>query len=317
MRIGSVSLLVLSAFALAACEGIPTTGSSASNASLDLCGLACPDGTPDGGGINDADGDGIDDGADGDNGTDEGGNTTNLDPATADVTIALQKSKLSVPTSGTTALSTLTSSVTTSTTTSQILGASKPPALTFRIDTNNSSTNGNFATPVLMPEHVPGTIALDITGGNNGGAGAGYREYRAVSGVTGAERNEVLQVWAWNESYATQYRNANGGEAPQQAWSFGGNRTPLADVPGVGSGLSASYTGRFVATAKSENWLRPSDAIIEPNALWRVQGAASINADFDTASVTGTLTPETWQSKQPGVVGGDYMWIVGTLGHGS
>ena len=43
MRIGSVSALVLAAFALAACEGTPTTGSSASNASLALCGLTCPD----------------------------------------------------------------------------------------------------------------------------------------------------------------------------------------------------------------------------------------------------------------------------------
>ncbi|HLA01928.1 MAG TPA: hypothetical protein VJ019_04125, partial [Aestuariivirga sp.] len=65
MRIGSVSLLVLAAFALAACEGTPSTGSTTSNASLDLCGLACPDGTPEDDGINDANGDGIDDDADG------------------------------------------------------------------------------------------------------------------------------------------------------------------------------------------------------------------------------------------------------------
>ena len=91
MRIGSVSALVLAAFALAACEGSPTTGSSASNASLGLCGLACPDPT-DGGGGNDADGDGVDDGEDGDDSSTDGGNTTNLSPTTADVTIAVESS---------------------------------------------------------------------------------------------------------------------------------------------------------------------------------------------------------------------------------
>src|SRR6185295_8264797 len=150
----------------------------------------------------------------------------------------------------------------------------------------------------------------DPTGNGNGGSTT-YNEYRAISNTAGQERDEELQVWAWNESYATQYRNAaSGGEASQQAWSFGGNRTALASMPGGGS---ATYNGRFVATAKSSNWIKPSGADIDPNALWRVQGASSVAANFGAATVNGTLTPETWTSFQEGVSGW-YTWNVGTAG---
>ena len=41
-----------------------------------------------------------------------------------------------------------------------------------------------------------------------------YREYRVYSDEVGQERDETLQVWAWGDSYATQYRNTpSGGEA--------------------------------------------------------------------------------------------------------
>jgi hypothetical protein len=298
MRIGSVSALVLAAFALAACEGSPTTGSSASNATLDLCGLSCPD---------PADGSGS--GGSGGGGSTDGGNTTNLTPATADTTIALESSVYQRPSSGT-SLSLLTAGTSPTTTTAQILGPTKPTALTIRVDTN-TSTNGNWPTPVQMTEYVPGSTAVDPTGNNNGGTdclpNCGYREYRALS----ATRDEELQVWAWNESYATQYRNASGGgEATQQAWSFGGNRTAVTGMPVAGS---ATYNGRFVATAKSSNWIKPSGANIDPNGLWRVQGASSVTADFGALTVDGTLTPETWESFQQGVSGW-YTWNVGTAG---
>ena len=95
-----------------------------------------------------------------------------------------------------------------------------------------------------------GTNAVDYTGGNNGGAGAGYREYRAYSTEVGQERDESLQVWAWSDSYATQYRNTpSGGEATQAAWSFGGNRTPLVDMPVAGS---ATYDGRLLQQQRRE-----------------------------------------------------------------
>jgi hypothetical protein len=297
MRIGSVSALALAAFVLAACEGSPTTGSSASNATLDLCGLTCPDPT-DGSGINDADGDGVDDGSDGDDSSTDGGNTTNLDAATADVTIALQSSVLQQPNSGTSL--------------SQLLNnpLSGPPTTQRIVIDTNTSSNGSWPTPVTMNEYLPGSTLPDPTGNGNGNS-VTYNEYRAISNVPGEERDEELQVWAWNESYATQYRNASGGgEATQQAWSFGGNKTALASMPVAGS---ATYNGRFVATAKSSNWIKPSGADIDPNALWRVQGASTVTADFGALTVDGTLTPETWESFQQGVSGW-YTWNVGTAG---
>ena len=319
MRIGSVSLLVLAAFALAACAGAETGGGTLAASSINGLDIApctletCPPNSDsDTDPITDNNNDGIDDNADGNDGSNEGGNTTNLSPTTSDVTIGLEKSILVRPTSGT-ALSLLTAPASGSlTTTQQILGATKPTQLMIRVDTN-SSTNGDWPTPILMTEHVPGTTAVDWTGNNNGGTNCapdcGYREYRAVSPTPGAERNEVLQLWAWNESYATQYRNATSGDAPQQAWSFGGNRT--AAMPTVGT---VGYTGRFVATAKTENWLKPDGSDVDPNALWRVQGASAISANFGTASVTGTLSPQTWESYQAGVATGDLRWVVGTPG---
>ena len=144
-------------------------------------------------------------------------------------------------------------------------------------------------------------IALLMAPNANAGAGANYREYRALSKSAG--RDEVLQVWAFDESYTLQYRNrSGGGEAKQQAWSFGGNATTA--MPTSGSGI---YSGRFAATAKSENWIQPDGSDINPNALWQVEGATSIAADFGTGDVSGTLTPETWSSYQSGAVG-YYTW---------
>jgi hypothetical protein len=304
MRIGSVSLLVLSAFALAACEGTPSTGSSTNADSLDLCGLGCPFGKPASGAID------PDDPKDGNDSSTDGGNTANLSATTADTTITLESSKIVKPGKGQTSLSLLTSGSLLTPTTSQILDsipANKPAKLTIQIDTNTSS-NGAWPTPVQMDQYPEGTNALDPTGGNNGGAGAGYREYRAISQVAGKERDESLQVWAWTDSYATQYRNTpSGGEAIQQAWSFGGKKTPLTAMPTV----TATYNGRFVATAKTANYVKPSAADIDPNALWRVQGASSLTANFGTKSVTGLLTPETWTSYQDGITA-TYMKVVGS-----
>ena len=230
MRIGSASALVLAAFALAACEGSPTTGSSASNATLDLCGLGCPFGNPESGTnvVNDT--------SDGDDSSTDGGNTTNLDAATADVTIALESSKLVTTPGNIPSLSRLTAGTSPATTTEQILGVTKPTQMTIAVDTN-SGTNAAWPTPIQMDIYNFGTNAPDPTGGNNGGAGTGYREYRVYEDNLGQERDESLQVWAWGDSYATQYRvTPNGGEAAQQAWSFGGNKTP-GRIGGVGQPL--------------------------------------------------------------------------------
>ena len=312
MRIGSVSLLVLAAFALAACAGAETGGSTLAASSLNGLDIepctfeTCPpnpDSSPDP--INDANGDGIDDGADGNDASTDGGNTTDLQAATSDVTIGLETSKLVRPTSGT-SLSLLTAGTSPATTTAQILSGTKPTQMTIRIDTN-SGTNGDWPTPIQMTEYVPGTIAPDPTGGNNGGAGAGYREYRIYSEEVGQERDESLQVWAWTDSYATQYRNTpSGGEAANAAWSFGGNRTAVMPTTAT---PTTTYNGRFVATAKTSNWRKPDAADIDPNALWRVQGTSSLAANWGTASVTGTLTPVTWTSEQAGI-NAEYTQVV-------
>jgi C-lobe and N-lobe beta barrels of Tf-binding protein B len=276
-----------------------------------MCGLSCPDGTP-ADPITDANGDGVDDNADGNDSSSEGGNTTNLNAATSDTTIAIESSRIVDPSGNATSLSLLTAGTSPATTTAQILSGTKPTKLTIRIDTN-SDTNGEWPTPIQMTEYPTGTNAPDLTGGNNGGAGANYREYRVYSNQVGQERDESLQVWAWTDSYATQYRNTpSGGEAIQQAWSFGGNKTPLTDPQLTGG--TATYNGRFVATAKTENYVKPSGADIDPNALWRVQGASTLTANFGAGgTVNGALTPETWTSYQEGI-SGTYMKTVGSAG---
>jgi hypothetical protein len=264
MRIGSVSLLVLAAFALAACEGTPTTGSTASNASLGLCGLACPDpavagnptppvATPD---PNDPDNTNI-------------GNPTVL--ATGDTTIALENGVIKSPAGG--SLSRLT------------LTANAPPVLdTARIEIDTRTTNnGNWPIPKTMDEYEFG-----------GGAGLGgnYKEYRFLNGQSS---DEELQVWTWGSSYGTQYREVSGGgDARRQAWSFGGNRTAAMLTTGT-----ATYTGRFGATSKTWNWVDPTPAgrTVDINNSWRVEGTSNILANFGTSQLTGTLTPTTWNAR--------------------
>jgi hypothetical protein len=137
----------------------------------------------------------------------------------------------------------------------------------------------------------------------NGGTKDNYREYRVKD--DSINRDELLQVWAWDNSYATQYQNVIGGGTPkQQAWSFGGNATSVMPTGG-----SATYKGRFVAAAKTSGWVKPEGADIDPNALWRVEGQSSMDANFASGAVDGTLTPETWTSKQ--TLNGqkiDYTW---------
>jgi hypothetical protein len=128
----------------------------------------------------------------------------------------------------------------------------------------------------------------------NAGSKDKYREYRVKD--TAANRDEVLQVWNWNDSYSLQYQNQIiSGDAKQQAWSFGGKEA--TNMPTSGK---SKYQGRFAATAKIEGWKAGKDSDINPNTVWKVQGSSEITADFgaSTDNVTGTLTPETWNSFQ-------------------
>jgi hypothetical protein len=135
------------------------------------------------------------------------------------------------------------------------------------------------------------------------GLGGTYKEYHALTtSSTGTTADEELQVWRWDYSYATQYRDVTGagstGEALHQAWSFGGTRTAKANMP---VGGTAQYLGEFTATAKTWNWENSVGSTLQTidfNNVWRVKGASEINADFTTATVTGTLTPVTWNAYQ-------------------
>jgi C-lobe and N-lobe beta barrels of Tf-binding protein B len=129
----------------------------------------------------------------------------------------------------------------------------------------------------------------------NGGAGANYREYRVWDrSAGGANRDELMQVWAWDDSYAIQYQNSTLADDPKHhAWSYGGNAA--ANMPTSGK---ATYNGRFVAHAKTSNFVQAEGSEVDPNGRWSVQGRSTFDTDFATGKVDGTLTPETWISLQ-------------------
>lgn len=144
-----------------------------------------------------------------------------------------------------------------------------------------------------MDEYTYGTAASF-----GAGLGGTYNEYRSLSrGATGAQQDEELQIWSWGSSYAVQYRDvtSGSGEAAHQAWTFGGTKTPAANMPVTGSG---TYTGKFGATAKTSNWVDSSDANqkISHNNSWSVIGDSALQADFVTGDFTGTLTPTQWKA---------------------
>ncbi len=129
----------------------------------------------------------------------------------------------------------------------------------------------------------------------NGGTGTNYREYRVWDrSAGGANRDELMQVWAFDDSYAIQYQNSTLAEDPKHhAWSYGGNAATNMPLAG-----QATYRGRFVGHAKTENFIQPDGAEVSPNARWSVQGRSVFDTNFGTGEIRGTLTPETWISLQ-------------------
>jgi hypothetical protein len=195
---------------------------------------------------------------------------------TGDTTIALEKSLLVSPKTNP-ALSKLTIT-------------SSPSTAKFEINTQ-SPNNALWPIAKTMELYRSGT-GLDGT----------YKEYRALAtSSTGTASDEELQVWSWNNSYATQYRDLTGadkkGEAVHQAWSFGGTRTAKANMPVSGN---PTYNGKFAATAKTWNWenSNSNSQTIDFNTNWRVSGTSSIVVDFTTATVSGTLNPLIWNAYQ-------------------
>jgi hypothetical protein len=274
MRFASVSAIVLTGFALAACTGAGDT--TCGTIDILATGPCVAQGTSSGSGSGTTTSPVVPIPTNTGTSTNVG-NATSL--STGDKTIALDFANLISPTTG--SLSKLT----------EVAGvAGAPNTAKLAIDTKTSS-NAAWPIPKTMEEYTFGT-------GAGIGLGGTYKEYRALSNDTaGTLNDEELQVWHWGSSYATQYRDATagGGEARHQAWSFGG--TVAAAMP---VGGSATYTGQYGATSKTWNWVDDSTKpkTISANNSWMVEGTSSITANFGTKKMTGTLTPSTWTGWQ-------------------
>jgi hypothetical protein len=134
----------------------------------------------------------------------------------------------------------------------------------------------------------------------NGGTGADYREYSVES--KSDNRDELLQVWAWGDSYTAQYQNQLGGGTPkQQVWSFGGRATTVMPTGGT-----ATFRGRYVGTAEASGWTKIGDTI-DPNVPWMVQGSSELTANFGNNTVDGFLKTESWTSYQEKLKA-NYTW---------
>jgi hypothetical protein len=159
------------------------------------------------------------------------------------------------------------------------------------------NNGGVGATPGLCNGGVGGT-----------GLGGNYKAYRYYQPGT---YDEELQIWAWNNSYATQYRDVTAsGTAPQhQAWSFGGNYTTAAAMPTSGT---VGYAGQWTATATTANFdpntgsttvidlsgaaaTKTISQVVAPSNTWRVNGTSSLTANFGTGTFYGTLHSTNWQ----------------------
>ena len=200
------------------------------------------------------------------------GNTTTL--TAGDTTIALEGS-LTITTLTTSALSKLVDSPLNHLTVNQTAGQQ------IWFDTKTAS-NVNWPVSKPMPYFLGGT-----------GLGADYKLYRYyLKNVY----NEELQIWTWNNSYATQYRDvtASGTDPQHQAFSFGGTYTTAAAMPTSGT---VGYTGEWGATAKTSNFAESTDPAqtVKYNNSWRVNGTSALTADFGAGKFTGQLNPLIWQ----------------------
>lgn len=180
--------------------------------------------------------------------------------------------------------------------------------ITFNTNTPN---NANWPLSKTMTYNEYGSCINDggvdvanpgkCLGGTGGhGLGGDYKLYRYLQ----KGLDEELQIWTWNQSYATQYRDvtASGTDPQHQAYSFGGNYTPAANVPTSGT---VNYNGQFGATAKTTNF---KDTIysVQGNGQtygqtmsysnnWRVNGVSALVANFGTGQFTGTLKSVNWE----------------------
>ncbi len=160
----------------------------------------------------------------------------------------------------------------------------------------NTNTADNNAWPIAktMAIYPAGTGAGQGLG--NVALGGVYDEYRSY---TANSVDEELQVWHFNNSYATQYRDlsAGGTDAIHQAWSFGGTHTTAAAMPTSGS---VNYAGKFGATAVTKGFTDTTDTkqTISFNNQWRVDGDTAATANFGTGAFSAVLTPKSWIAVQ-------------------
>jgi hypothetical protein len=166
----------------------------------------------------------------------------------------------------------------------------------------------------------PATPGVCASGTGGTGLGGNYKAYRFYQPGT---YDEELQIWAWNNSYATQYRDVTASAtAPQhQAWSFGGNYTAATGVGGMPTAGSVSYAGKWTGTATTANFdpntgsttvpvldaagnpvivngVAETTSIsqtVVPSNTWSVNGNSALTANFGTGKLTGTLTSTNWQ----------------------
>jgi hypothetical protein len=171
----------------------------------------------------------------------------NATVATGDGTIALEEGVI-VSTKPTPALSKLT-----------LVAATGSTPATAKIEIDTKSVNkALWPTAKTMDEYAFGT-ATTVGGLGASSVGGNYKEYRSYSrNSAGTAIDEELQVWSFNHSYVTQYRDVTKGGAPatHQAWSFGGTKTPAAAMVLKGSG---TYTGKWGATAVTSNYIDSKD----------------------------------------------------------
>jgi hypothetical protein len=299
MRNITIVALAVSAVALAGCS---SSGGGGGAPEFALCGLNCTPGGNGGGGTGGGGtggggtgGGGTGGGGTGGGGTGGGGTNTGngTDLSSGDTTIALEASQLISPPNG--SLSRLTR------TTAGTVNDNLPDSAKMEIDTK-ASTNALWPKPKTMEEYLAGGVATNQPGLGGSDLNAYYKEYRSLTTEgTGTTVDEELQVWNWQYSYGTQYRDmsGNGGEAKHQAWSFGGTKTDVAAMP---TNAMANYQGRFGSTAKTWNWIDNSNSnatqTLSPNGLWQVNGRTNIDVDFGAQSVNATLTPERWTALQ-------------------
>ena len=166
---------------------------------------------------------------------------------------------------------------------------------TAQIEINtNTASNSSWPIAKTMARYPAGSAIPSGLGGT-------YNEYRSYSRTAGQTAvDEELQVWSWNKSYVTQYRDVTSSPAPagHAAWSFGGKYTVASAVP---TGGTATYDGKFTSTALTSNWKddpNNSTQTLSANGVWSVLGDTHIVADFASSSIDGTLHPLVWHGYQ-------------------